>query len=93
MEFYAGAQALWHWRYYLIGKDFVIYSDHEALKHLQSQQHERDRRIKWSSYLQAFTFSLRYKAGKENMVADALSRQKHLLTTMAINATCFEQIK
>ena len=76
-----------------MGNDFVLYSDHEALKHIQSQQHVSDHRIKWSSYLQQFTFSLRYKAGKENLVADALSRRKHLLITMAVTVIGFEQIK
>ena len=33
-EFYVIVQALWHWIYYLLLKEFVLYLDHEALKHL-----------------------------------------------------------
>ena len=40
LEFYAVVQALRQWRHYLVGKDFVLYSNHEELKHLPSQQHE-----------------------------------------------------
>ena len=35
-EFYAIIQALWHWRHYLLSQEFVIYSDHEALRYLHS---------------------------------------------------------
>ncbi len=33
-EFYAVVQALRHWCHYLLPKEFVIYSDHDALRHL-----------------------------------------------------------
>jgi RNase H-like domain found in reverse transcriptase len=31
-EFYAIVRAFGHWRYYLISKEFILYSDHEVLK-------------------------------------------------------------
>nr|GEY57832.1 retrovirus-related Pol polyprotein from transposon 17.6 [Tanacetum cinerariifolium] len=31
-EFYAIVRALEHWRHYLISKEFILYSDHEALR-------------------------------------------------------------
>ena len=33
-EFYALVQSLRHWRHYLLPKEFVLYSDHIALRHL-----------------------------------------------------------
>ena len=32
-ELYALLQSLRHWRYYLLPQEFVVYSDHEALKY------------------------------------------------------------
>ncbi|GKV50168.1 hypothetical protein SLEP1_g56881 [Rubroshorea leprosula] len=37
-EFYAIVRALEHWSHYLLSKEFILHSDHEALKHLNSQQ-------------------------------------------------------
>ncbi|RVW78777.1 Retrovirus-related Pol polyprotein from transposon 297 [Vitis vinifera] len=37
-EFYAIIQALKHWEHYLIHQEFILQTDHEALKHLNSQQ-------------------------------------------------------
>jgi hypothetical protein len=37
VEFYALVQSLRHWNSYLAYSDFILYSDHEALKHLNSQ--------------------------------------------------------
>ncbi|XXG72658.1 hypothetical protein AAC387_Pa07g1707 [Persea americana] len=93
LEFYALVQSIHHWRHYLIGREFVLYSDHESLKHLQSQHKMGANFAKWSTYIQEFTFTSRHKSGKENGIADVLSRRIHLLTTMAISVPGFEQIK
>lgn len=37
VEFYAIVQAIKHWRHYLVHRDFVLFTDHDALRHLDSQ--------------------------------------------------------
>ena len=62
LEYYVVVQALRHWRHYLIGKEFLLYSDHEALQLLNSQKKMSANRVKWSAYLQEFTFVLHHKS-------------------------------
>ena len=77
----------------MIGKEFALYSDTDALRHLHSQQKSSANRAQWSSYVQEFNFDIRHTVGKDNLIADALSRQKHLLTTMFVSVPGFEQLK
>ena len=78
-ELYAVVQALKFWRHYLIHREFTIYSDHEALRYLHSQQKLSARHGRWVEILQDFSFSLRHRPGRDNKVADALSRRQHTL--------------
>lgn len=89
VEFYAIVQAIKHWRHYFVHRDFVLFTDHDALRHLDSQAKISSRHAGWIAYLQQFTFSIRHKSGKTNRVADALSRQNCLLTTMHTSVSGF----
>uniref|UniRef100_A0A2N9GXJ1 RNA-directed DNA polymerase n=1 Tax=Fagus sylvatica TaxID=28930 RepID=A0A2N9GXJ1_FAGSY len=73
-EMYALVRALDNWQHYLWPKEFVIHTDHESLKHLKGQQRLNKRHAKWVEFIETFPFVIRYKHGKENVVADALSR-------------------
>uniref|UniRef100_A0A2N9HAC1 RNA-directed DNA polymerase n=1 Tax=Fagus sylvatica TaxID=28930 RepID=A0A2N9HAC1_FAGSY len=91
-ELYAVVQALRHWEHYLIGVDFTLYSDHEALKFLKAQKKLNSRHASWVSYLEKFSFVLQHKSGSSNRVADALSRRHSLLTTLSCEVTGFDLI-
>ncbi|GKV53145.1 hypothetical protein SLEP1_g59685 [Rubroshorea leprosula] len=92
-EFYAIVRALEHWSHYLLSKEFILHSDHEALKHLNSQQKISRQHVAWSEFLQAYPFLLKYKFAVQNRVADALSRRHALLTSLQMKVTGFEVIK
>ncbi|KAF8092703.1 hypothetical protein N665_0403s0011 [Sinapis alba] len=82
VEFYAVVRTIRHWRHYLIHRDFIIFTDHDALKHLDSQLKVSARHANWIAFLQQFTFTIRQKSGKLNRVADSLSRRHSLLATL-----------
>ncbi|GJX89806.1 gag-pol polyprotein [Tanacetum coccineum] len=79
-EFYAIVRALDHWSHYLRPKQFVLHSDHQALRHINSQSKLNPRHAKWVKFIQSFTFASKYKIGSSNIVADALSRRHAMLT-------------
>ncbi|XP_059436337.1 uncharacterized protein LOC132169297 [Corylus avellana] len=93
IEFYALVQALEHWSLYLAYNDFILYSDHEALKHLHSQDKLSSRHAKWATFVQQFSFTIKHKSGTLNKVADALSRKSSLLTTMSLEVIGFDLLK
>jgi hypothetical protein len=52
VEFYALVQSLRHWSSYLAYNDFILYSDHKALEHLNSQDKLSAPHAKWAAYVQ-----------------------------------------
>nr|GFB38121.1 Ty3/gypsy retrotransposon protein [Tanacetum cinerariifolium] len=73
-EFYAITKAVKKWRQYLLGHRFRIYTDHHSLKHILTQTIQSPEQQKWVTKLLGYDFEVLYKPGRENTVADALSR-------------------
>lgn len=63
-----------HFRPYLFGRKFIIETDHKPLVWLYSLKDPVSRLTKWRLRLDEFEFQVQYKKGKDNVVADALSR-------------------
>lgn len=75
-ELLALVHALKTWRHYLLGAHkSVAYTDHKALKYLQTQPNLNCRQARWLALLQEFDLYIDYLPGKSNVVADALSRR------------------
>ncbi|RLN33026.1 putative retroelement [Panicum miliaceum] len=68
-------QAVRHWRPYLWGRRFVVKTDHYSLKYLLDQRLATIPQHHWVGKLLGFDFSVEYKPGTANAVADALSRR------------------
>ena len=66
--------ALTKFRQYLVGRKIKIKTDHNSLKHFLEQKELNERQQKWVSKVQAYDFEIEYVKGKNNLVADALSR-------------------
>jgi hypothetical protein len=73
--------ALREWRPYLLGNKFIIITDHRSLQYLSTQDKLSARQTRWSEYLQQFDFEIKYRPGKDNTVADGLSRRPDHQTT------------
>lgn len=63
-----------HFRPYLYGQKFTIETDHNPLVWISKIKEPNSRLIRWKLKLEEFNFEIKYKKGKENFVADALSR-------------------
>lgn len=66
----------------MLHSKFILYYDHDALKHINSQDKLSFRHAKWVEYLQEFSFVLNHKSGVQNCVADAVRCWTSLLTIM-----------
>lgn len=83
LKFYAVVRTVHHCLHYLAYKEFILYSNHQAIKYLNSKKKLNDRRARLSAFLDEFNFSFNYKTGESNVVADALSRHSLVLTVMS----------
>uniref|UniRef100_A0A2N9HBQ8 Integrase catalytic domain-containing protein n=1 Tax=Fagus sylvatica TaxID=28930 RepID=A0A2N9HBQ8_FAGSY len=92
-ELYALVRALETWQHYLWPKEFVIHTDHESLKHLKGQGKLNRRHAQWMEFIETFPYVIKYKQGKENIVADALSRRYALIATLNAKLLGFEYVK
>jgi hypothetical protein len=76
--------ALKMWRHYIMGRRFLLLTDNSGVKYLFNQPDLNVRQARWLAFLREFDFEVRHIKGKENKVADALSRIIHGLFEMNI---------
>ena len=74
-EMLAIVTAVLKWRAYLVGRHFTIKTDHQSLKYLMEQRVHTPLQQKWIAKLMGFDYEVQYKKGRDNVVADALSRR------------------
>nr|VZI47949.1 unnamed protein product [Spirometra erinaceieuropaei] len=72
-------------RPYLLGRPFIVRSDHKALQWLQSTKDAEGQLARWQEILQEYKFTCIYRSGKQHANADALSRRPPNTETRAVN--------
>jgi hypothetical protein len=92
-DLYALVRILGTWQHYWWPKEFVIHSDHEALKYLMGQAKLNHRHAKWVEFYETFPYVVTYKKGKYNIVADALFREHTLLNQLEVKVPGLQSIK
>jgi hypothetical protein len=75
-EMLALVLAVQKWRPYLMGRKFIVRTDHKSLKYLWEQKITTIAQQRWLSKLMGYDFVIKYKRGSENLVADALCRRE-----------------
>ena len=72
-ELYAIIEVVKKWRQYLLGRKFLIWTNQKSLKALLDQVIQTPEQQKYLAKLLGYQYSIVYKLGKDNRVADALS--------------------
>jgi len=63
------------YRQYLLGREFVIRTDHSALQSLRKTPEPIGQQARWQSFIEQFSFTITYRPGTRHGNADALSRR------------------
>jgi hypothetical protein len=73
-EMLAVITALKEWRHYLLGQPFELYTDNAAVSYFLKQPSLTPRQARWVQIVSEYDFQLYHLPGKQNVLADALSR-------------------
>lgn len=77
----------------MLGSKFYIKTDNVATSYFQSQKKLTPKQARWQDFLAEFDYVMEYKPGRENLVADALSRKAELAAISQARGTLLDQIK
>lgn len=92
LEILVVVKALQHFRHYLVGIQFKIITDCNALKSTERKKDLLPRVARWWIYLQDFTFTIEYRKGAAMSHADYLSRNPAVLVSHIVKPRNWAQI-
>lgn len=84
-ELLAIVWAAQYFRPYLFGRKFMLYTDHQPLTYALNLKTPNSKLVKWRLQLAEYDFEIKHRPGKQNAVADALSR---IPSTINLNEEC-----
>ena len=93
LELLAVVHALKMWRHYLLGNAFIIKTDHKSLRWIFTQPDLNMRQRRWLELLHEYDFKIEYQAGKENIVADVLSRKSTLASITLLQSSIIPLVR
>lgn len=74
LECLAIKEAVKYWQHWLMGKEFVVYSDHKPLENLNIKARTDEELGDMTYYLSQYNFKIKFYPGQSNQEADCLSR-------------------
>jgi Reverse transcriptase (RNA-dependent DNA polymerase)/RNase H-like domain found in reverse transcriptase/Integrase zinc binding domain/Chromo (CHRromatin Organisation MOdifier) domain/Aspartyl protease len=77
-ELLAIVTALRQWGHHLMGRHFVVRTDHLSLRYFNTQKRLSERQARWRDELTHYDFEIAYEPGVNNQAADGLSRRPDL---------------
>jgi hypothetical protein len=89
-ECFALVWAVQQLRRYLYGTRFIVQTDHRPLQWLMSKAQPPPKLLRWALILQEYDFVIVYGQGKDNVLADALSR---LESNQPLSANLFRELE
>ena len=74
------------YEFYILGNEFVVYSNHQSLVHLKSFRDIVNKRFRWIAYLESMNVKILYIPGKENIISDYVENHKRKTPWLIIEA-------
>lgn len=85
LELLSICTAIKNFRYRVEARNFTIFTDHKPISFPPNKKNTRFRQFRQLDFVGQFITDIRYISGKENVVADALSRVKELFQIINYN--------
>ncbi|CAB0040695.1 unnamed protein product [Trichogramma brassicae] len=82
-ECLATLYAMYHYRPYLLGQPFTLVADHEPLNWMHNRKDPGQKLMRWMFKFTDYQYTFKYRPGKENVVANCLSRNPIIETPEA----------
>ena len=76
-ELLAALEYMKYWKHYLLHSQFMLRTDHEALRWIKTMSEPKGMILRWLETLADFDFIVQYRKGTKHTNADALSRVAH----------------